>query len=135
MRGRVPRERVLTASGSIPRCVRWRWLGTQLRKPAAVRVMCSSLSFAASYNGEEAWSLYPHERRRMLSLIESTRASGVVFLSGDVHYGEMSALTPADGSRSRASNLAVAALPSGPLRLPCSTPCLLSDRPTRESLV
>ena len=76
----------------------WRWLATQLRKPAAVRVICSSISFAASYNGEESWALYPHERRRMFSLLTSTGASGVVFISGDVHYGEMSAIGRADGA-------------------------------------
>ena len=62
-------------------------------------MLCSSLSFAASYNGDEAWSLFPHERQRMLALIRSTRASGVVFVSGDVHYGEVSTIAPtADGA-------------------------------------
>ena len=30
----------------------------------------------------------------MLDLIKSTRANGVVFLTGDVHYGEISVLKP-----------------------------------------
>lgn len=72
----------------------WRWLAEQLRQPASVRVVCSSISFAASYTGEEAWSLYPHEIRRMVTLIRSTAANGVVFISGDVHYGEISAFLP-----------------------------------------
>ena len=77
----------------------WAWLEAQLHEPAAVRVLCSSISFAASYTGEEAWSLYPHERLRMLTLIRRTGASGVVFVSGDVHYGEVSAIEPtADGA-------------------------------------
>ena len=32
----------------------------------------------------------------MLSLISKTRAAGVIFISGDLHYGELSEVNPAD---------------------------------------
>jgi alkaline phosphatase D len=71
----------------------WKWLEEELKKPAKVRVIMSSLKFASSYSGDEAWAIFPHERQRMLDLIKSTQAEGVVFISGDVHYAEFSAIS------------------------------------------
>ena len=45
-------------------------------------------------NAASGRSLFPDEQRRLLRLIRDTGAEGVVFLSGDVHYGEISALQP-----------------------------------------
>ena len=70
----------------------WAWLEARLREPAAVRLIGSSLGFSATYNGAEGWALWPAEQRRMVELIRATRAEGVVFLSGDVHYAEVSVL-------------------------------------------
>ncbi|MGB5027758.1 MAG: hypothetical protein WBO38_04595, partial [Chitinophagaceae bacterium] len=44
------------------------------------------------FNGYEAWANFPLEQKRMLELIKSTKANGVLFLSGDVHYAEISRL-------------------------------------------
>ncbi|MFT4680262.1 MAG: alkaline phosphatase D [Flavobacteriales bacterium] len=68
----------------------WAWLETVLREPAELRVVCSSNQFGISYNGFEAWANFPAERRRFAELIKSTQANGVVFISGDVHYSEVS---------------------------------------------
>ncbi|MEY4604186.1 MAG: hypothetical protein RIT43_1478 [Bacteroidota bacterium] len=68
----------------------WRWLEEELKKPATVRMICSSTQFATQYNGYEAWANFPGEQRRMAELIKKTRADGVVFISGDVHYAELS---------------------------------------------
>ena len=62
----------------------------QLRAPADLRVIATSIQFGHSYNGWESWTLFPRERERMIELIRSTQADGVVFLSGDVHWGEIS---------------------------------------------
>ena len=70
----------------------WAWLEARLREPAAVRLIGSSLGFSATYNGMEGWALWPAEQRRMVELIRATRAEGVVFLGGDVHYAEVSVL-------------------------------------------
>ncbi|MDG1050528.1 MAG: alkaline phosphatase D family protein [Planctomycetota bacterium] len=67
----------------------WEWLETTLREPADLRVIATSIQFGHSYNGWESWTLIPGERRRMISLIRSTAAEGVVFISGDVHWGEI----------------------------------------------
>ena len=71
----------------------WKWLEEELRKPADVRIIGSGSQFGITYNGYEAWANFPHEQQRLVNLIKTTRASGVLFISGDVHYGEISRLT------------------------------------------
>jgi alkaline phosphatase D len=68
----------------------WKWLEGELQKPADIRLIGSSTQFSISYNGYEAWANVPHERQRMLDLIKTTKANGVLFMSGDVHYAEIS---------------------------------------------
>lgn len=68
----------------------WQWLEAELAKPADVRIIGSSTQFGIEFNGYEAWANFPHERERFLELVRSTRANGVLFLSGDVHYAEIS---------------------------------------------
>ena len=70
----------------------WTWLEAQLRVPADVRLIGSSVQFAADGSGWEGWANFPRERARLVELIRTTRADGVVFLSGDMHYAEMSSL-------------------------------------------
>lgn len=70
----------------------WAWLRQELLKPADVRLICSGSQFGITYNGYEAWANFPHEQQRMIQLIKETQANGVIFLTGDVHYGEISRL-------------------------------------------
>jgi alkaline phosphatase D len=70
----------------------WQWLEGELAKPADLRFICSGSQFGIEYNGYEAWANFPHEQKRMLELIKKTKASGVMFLTGDVHYAEISKL-------------------------------------------
>ena len=70
--------------------VQWVWLEKQLHRPAQLRLICSSVPFAAGFRGWESWANYPVERSRFITLIEKTKANGVVFLSGDIHYGDLS---------------------------------------------
>jgi alkaline phosphatase D len=70
----------------------WKWLETELSKPAELRLICSGSQFSIEYNGYEAWANFPHEQKRMLELIKKTKANGVLFLTGDVHYAEISKL-------------------------------------------
>ena len=75
----------------------WKWLEEQLSKPADVRIICSSIQFSHEYNGWESWTNLPVEQKRMMDLIRKTRANGVVFISGDVHWGEISRRVPDKG--------------------------------------
>lgn len=70
----------------------WKWLEKELKKKASIRIIVSSNQFAHSYNGYESWTNFPHEQTKMLELIKKTKANGVVFISGDVHWGELSVL-------------------------------------------
>ena len=67
----------------------WAWLGERLSEPADLRIIATSIQFGHSYNGWESWTNVPHERDRMIDLIRETNANGVVFVSGDVHWGEI----------------------------------------------
>jgi alkaline phosphatase D len=63
----------------------WKWLERELKKPAELRVIVSSLQVVAEGHGWEAWRLLPAEREKLYRLIAKTKAKGVVFLSGDRH--------------------------------------------------
>lgn len=70
----------------------WQWLESELQKEADIRVIGSSTQFGIEFNGYEAWANFPHEQTHFLELIKTTKANGVVFISGDVHYAEVSKL-------------------------------------------
>ena len=68
----------------------WRWLEEQLRQPAELRLVASSIQFVSEFSGAEAWANLPHEKQRLLDLLRDTRAAGVLFVSGDRHWCELS---------------------------------------------
>jgi alkaline phosphatase D len=68
----------------------WKWLEQQLRQPAELRFIASSIQCVAESAGQETWSNLPHERQRLFDLIAETRASGVLIISGDRHWAELS---------------------------------------------
>lgn len=74
----------------------WKWLKGELQKPADVRLIGSGSQFSIEYNGYESWANFPHEQQRFLDLIKETKANGVVFITGDVHYAEISKLKEPD---------------------------------------
>jgi alkaline phosphatase D len=74
----------------------WKWLEAKLNEPADLRIIGSSTQFGITHNGYEAWANFPHEQKRFTDLIKTTKAEGVLFISGDVHYAEVSKLE-ADG--------------------------------------
>lgn len=75
----------------------WKWLEEQLTQPADVRIMASSTQFSITHNGYEAWANFPHEQQRFIELLKKTKANGVFFISGDVHYAELSKMNVPDG--------------------------------------
>ena len=68
----------------------WRWLEEQLRAPAELRIIGSSIQFISEFSGAEAWANMPGEKQRMLDLLKTTKANGVLFISGDRHWAELS---------------------------------------------
>jgi alkaline phosphatase D len=68
----------------------WKWLEGELRKPARVRLIASSIQVVPEDHGWEKWMNMPRERERLFKLIRDTKAGGVIFLSGDRHLAELS---------------------------------------------
>lgn len=68
----------------------WKWLELQLQKPAEVRLLVSSIQVVAGNKGAEGWGNFPFELERLYALIDRTSAAGVMILSGDVHFSELS---------------------------------------------
>ncbi|MBN80524.1 MAG: phosphodiesterase [Planctomycetaceae bacterium] len=68
----------------------WRWLEQQLRQPAEIRIIASSIQCVAEAAGQETWCNLPNERKRLFALLRATRVNGVVFISGDRHWAELS---------------------------------------------
>jgi len=72
----------------------WAWLKDELSKKADIRIIGSSTQFGIEYNGYESWANFPNEQARMINLIQETKANGLFFISGDVHYAELSKMQP-----------------------------------------
>lgn len=76
----------------------WLWLEQELKKPADLRIIASSTQFCSPDHKWEKWANYPHEKKRMLDLLDKLSVKNAVFLSGDMHYGELSAEQTAAGT-------------------------------------
>ena len=74
----------------------WAWLETELKKHADLRIVASGSQFGIEYNGYEAWANFPHEQERFIQLIKKTKANHLLFITGDVHYGEISKFSHPD---------------------------------------
>ena len=65
----------------------WAWLESELKKPADLRLIATSIQMHADGHGWEAWRTLPHEREKFYTLLEQTGANDVILLSGDRHAG------------------------------------------------
>jgi len=68
----------------------WHWLEQQMQIPSKIKIIASSLQFVATQPGWEGWSNFPHERQRLIDLVNKYRVNGVFFVSGDTHWAELS---------------------------------------------
>jgi alkaline phosphatase D len=68
----------------------WKWLEEQLKKPAELRLLVSSIQVIPDEHPFEKWANFPKEREKLYALLNSTGASGVVILSGDRHLADIS---------------------------------------------
>ena len=74
----------------------WAWLADELRKPAELRLLVSSIQVLAEGHGWERWGNFPLERLKLFDTLRDARAKGVVLLSGDRHIGALYREAPAD---------------------------------------
>ena len=72
----------------------WSWLEERLREPAGLRIIASSIQFSGDYTGFEAWANLPAERARLVTLLKGASKAPVLFVSGDVHHGELAVVEP-----------------------------------------
>lgn len=75
----------------------WKWLEAQLKAPAELRLLVSSIQVVADEHPFEKWMNFPKEREKLYSLLNGTGANGVIALSGDRHLAEISVDTSAIG--------------------------------------
>jgi alkaline phosphatase D len=67
----------------------WQWLEEELRRPAEVRLLASSIQVLSDNHPYEAWWTMPNEQRRLLETIRASGAKGVIALSGDRHVAAL----------------------------------------------
>ena len=70
--------------------IQWQWLERKLKTPAEIRFIVSSIQIIANEKGMDEWGDYPADRQRLFDLIGSTGANGVILLSGNEHFAELS---------------------------------------------
>lgn len=70
----------------------WQWLAKELQKPAAIRIIASSLQVIPESSGWEAWAVFPDERKRLFGLLKEAEQKAIFLISGDTHWAEFSKL-------------------------------------------
>ncbi|MEM1329535.1 MAG: alkaline phosphatase D family protein [Planctomycetota bacterium] len=88
--GRGPYRPSTGGRGTFLGEAQWAWFEEQLREPADVRIIGSSIQVVPYESMWEVWNNFPHERQRLFDAIDEADASGVVFISGDRHLTEIS---------------------------------------------
>ena len=74
----------------------WSWLEEELKKPADIRFILSSIQVLPQDHHWELWENFPLERERLLRLLRDTKTGPVIFYSGDRHMGEIMKLATSD---------------------------------------
>ncbi len=74
----------------------WTWLEAELKKPADLRIIVSSIQVISAQHDYEKWSNIPAERQRLFDLLKKSAANRTVLLSGDRHLAEISKIEPKD---------------------------------------
>lgn len=72
----------------------WQWLDEELSTSKAdFNIIVSSIQVLSNEHGFETWGNFPHEVDKLLSLIQISKAKGVLLLSGDRHFSEFSKIS------------------------------------------
>jgi alkaline phosphatase D len=70
----------------------WQWLAMELKKPAELRILVSSIQLIPNDHSFEKWGNFPHERERFLKLLKTSKVKNLIILSGDRHLSAISKL-------------------------------------------
>jgi alkaline phosphatase D len=99
-RGAAGKERYLPqtdTSTSMLGDVQWNWLEQKMATEVDHRIIVSSIQFLAMGHGWEAWKTLPHERQRLIDLIDQSSSDTVLFISGDRHRAGLYQLSSDSG--------------------------------------
>ncbi|BBN19028.1 alkaline phosphatase D [Marchantia polymorpha subsp. ruderalis] len=88
----------LGSNGAMLGETQWAWFEQELRKgDSQITIIASSIQVVSNVSAVvqpffhvESWSNFPAEQERLFKLIADNNVSGVIFLSGDVHFCEIS---------------------------------------------
>ncbi|HYC00150.1 MAG TPA: alkaline phosphatase D family protein [Candidatus Limnocylindrales bacterium] len=97
VRGRGPYVATEDEDATVLGEEQWDWLEEELRKPAAVRIIASSIQVLAQQHGWESWSNFPREQDRLMDEVEDAGDVPTIFVSGDRHLAELSRTTLPSG--------------------------------------
>jgi len=129
--GAAGKERYLSTDDttySMLGTAQWLWLEEKLQEPADYRLIVSSIQFLAVGHGWECWRILPHERDRLVAMLDEYSLDNVLFLTGDRHRGGLYQLTTPAGNTIHeitSSPLNAITFPeeeNGPLRLGATYP-------------
>src|SRR5262245_47812274 len=90
--GKGPYEQSVDRTATILGETQWQWLAEELKKPARLRLLVSSIQVISEEHTWEKWMNHPHERERLLHLLAASKAEGIIILSGDRHHAELSVM-------------------------------------------
>ena len=91
---RVKRVYQPNLSGTILGEEQWEWLENELTQSKAdLHLIGNGIQVIPQEHRFEKWANFPQERERLFDLIASTKAKGVILLSGDRHIAEVSEIT------------------------------------------
>ena len=60
----------------------WNWLESELKKPAALRILVSPIPVIAQDHNDEKWGNFPQEREKLFSVLKKTHAKNLLIVSG-----------------------------------------------------
>lgn len=79
--------------GTVLGDVQWQWLEKELHQSDAdVHIFASGIQVIPEEHRFEKWANFPNERQRLFDLMVQQKVNNPVFISGDRHIGEISAI-------------------------------------------
>lgn len=87
----------LNSDGTILGEAQWKWLQKELSgRESQITIIASSIQVISNLSATtgplfymESWGRFPKERKRLFEMITNSKRNGIFFISGDVHFGEI----------------------------------------------
>jgi alkaline phosphatase D len=81
---------LIGSDGDLLGAEQWLWLERELQSDvhADMTIIGSGIQVLNEWRPSENWGRFPSERARLLRLLSDSNTTGVMFISGDVHFAE-----------------------------------------------